>query len=91
MKVRLVLEDTNKIYNDVRFFLFFFFYFTLLSMAKQKIYYIEYKATYSGWTVIRASSKKEAIEIAKNSDPDELLKDQNHEPDSIELTSVEEK
>ena len=59
-------------------------------MAKPKTYYIEYKATYSGWALVRANSKKEAIEIAKNSDPDELLKDQDHEPYSIELTSVKE-
>lgn len=72
------------------FLVFFFFYFTLLSMAKQKTYYIEYEATYSGWTVIRASSKEEAIEIAENSNPDEFLKDQNHEPYVINLTSVKE-
>lgn len=59
-------------------------------MAKPKTYYIEYKATYSGWVTIRASSKKEAIEIAKNSNTDELLKDQDYKPDSIEFTLVEE-
>jgi hypothetical protein len=59
-------------------------------MAKQKTYYIEYEATYSGWTVIKASSKEEAIEIAKNSNTDELLKDQDYKPDSIEFTLVEE-
>lgn len=69
---------------------FFFFYFTLPSMAKPKTYYIEYKATYSGWALVRANSKKQAIEIAKNSNTDELLKDQDYKPDSIEFTLVEE-
>ena len=59
-------------------------------MAKPKTYYIEYKATYSGWALVMANSKKEAIEIVNNSDPDEFLKDQNNKPDSIELTSLEE-
>ena len=89
------ISDKNKycikIYS-VYDFSCFFFYFTLLSMAKQKIYYIEYKATYSGWVTIKASSKKEAIKIfTEDSNQDELLKDLNNEPDSIELTSLEEK
>lgn len=63
---------------------------TKKSQAKEKVYYMEFKATYSGWATMRAKSKEEALKFAKESDPDEFLKDQNYKPDSIEITLIEE-
>ena len=62
----------------------------LMATRKAKTYYIEFKATYSGWALVAANSREQAIEFAKNADPDEFLKDQNYKPDSVELTLVKE-